>query len=185
VSSFPNPFTSTTFVDGEDIDNTKLFGRVLSWLNDFLTFVLGLGAGYSDDDSSSTGPTLTNTAQFYGVNASNTNPAATVTVTVPTGGRRYRIDVMANVNAATANGRYYLMPGYNTGSTISATPITIGRPCAFTCPTTSSYGQSNFGTVFLTAGQYTFYPAVQRVAGGAAGDVVTSNTVLVTDIGAV
>lgn len=37
--TYPAPFTSSTFVDGEQIDNTKLYTRVLSWLNALATFV--------------------------------------------------------------------------------------------------------------------------------------------------
>jgi hypothetical protein len=36
--SWPSPFTSATFADGEQIDNTKLYTRVLSWLNDLSAF---------------------------------------------------------------------------------------------------------------------------------------------------
>jgi hypothetical protein len=181
--SAPAPFTSTTFTDGEGIDNTKLFNRVLSWLNSLLAYILSLGTGFVGETVSGSSVTLASAATKVAA-------AASVTWVVPAGlTGRYKITTSAQfVPASATNGRYLVQSSYNASGSVSI-GSTIGVGQAIAVLTNNSLagggptGSPAIGTVLLTAGTYTAYPAVTRSSGGNAADTVNTPYVLVEHVG--
>jgi hypothetical protein len=138
-------------------------------------------SGQQVSTSSSTSVTLATAAtQFAG--------SATATITVPTGGRRYRCTVLGNFAMLTGtNGRYTMQAGYNSGSTASIgsfTGVGSARPVFATVTgATNSVSNIAIGDVFLTAGTYTFYAAINRTTGGGATDVGGTFQTFLDDVG--
>lgn len=177
--TYPAPFTSTTFVAGEKLTAVKLFTRVLTWLNSFLSAFLGVGQGFLGELEDATPVTLSTTS-------ATTSASLVFTLAAS---RRVRIISMANFNlSAAGTAQYACRSAYNTGSSTVASTATqfgfIGRCSTATASTNGECSADSDGTVVLAAGTYTAIALVFRVSGGFAADTCPSSYIAVYDVSA-
>lgn len=180
--TFPAVNLAPQYTDPESINEAILDATVTANLNLLAAAYRAQGTGFLGDDSAAftTTPTFGTTSTYVAPTG------VSVTLTLATQ-RRIRVFVSAGIQMASGTaGHYYIRANYTAGASVG-TPTGVGPPIPITLTqTTSSDGRSTEGTVLLAAGQYTFFPAVERTSGGSTTDhFVDTAYVAVYDMGAV
>jgi hypothetical protein len=177
------PIPSNVFADGELTNEASWYARIFSAINTIYQQAAGTNFGEAEGTS---GNSVTLSSGAGGTNY--LVPGAAVTATLATQ-RRVRIIVTCHISSGTAVGGYYPFIGYVTGSTATLTGVTLlGNAGANQVSTVSTGGtgaQSGRAdhTVLLPAGTYTFFPVVQKAAGGSATDTANLGYCAVYDAG--
>jgi hypothetical protein len=178
------PIPSTVFADGELTNEASWYLRIFSAINSIYTQAGGTNFGEAE------GTTGNSVTLASGAGATSyLVPAAAVTATITTAQRRLRGLVTARVQSGSATGDYTIYVAWVAGAVATLTGVTLLGLTGANAIITPGTGASNAvtaradHTVLLTTGTYTFFPVVQKAAGGSATDIANLGYCALYDAG--